>query len=410
MLIQAPVLSYPDFTKPFTIYTDASGIGLGAVLSQEQEGKERVISYASRSLNSAEKNYTVTDQECLAVVWAIKHFQHYLGMKPFEIVTDHSALKWLQTCKMPKGRRARWIMELQQYTFTIKHRPGKVNSNADALSRIPEEEIYCFMVERGYESDSENEAECSRKKQKVQEDEPAQYLVDSQGNPIGRFSIQEPDLTGSQYLANLGPAPGESDDELEPLTYGQEDYYQYDSDNDSTWNPHYTDSYEDPDTMTIEEIREDGSSVVLSTYGKEDDTASIFRAYQYSEQELFRIYLSNIVVKQVIAGQPIKKGGSKCTDACYYGETVDHHTHTYCKCCKRNLFTDEVVHNCTWGIGPGELHPEMNPEYLVNVPWWPEPMKVQQENLYALLCYLECLYNNLPFYEQDLTVEIAELD
>ena len=162
--------------------------------------------------------------------------------------------------------------------------------------------------------------------------------------------------------------------------------------------------------MTIEEIREDGSSVVLSTFNKEDDAATIFRAYQYSEQELFRIYLSNIVVKQVIASQPIKKGGSKCTDACYFGSTVDHHTHTYCKCCKCNLFTDEVVHNCTWEIGLGELHPEMNPEYLVNVPWWPELMKVQQENLYALLCYLERLYNNLPFYEQDLTVEIAELD
>ena len=93
MLIQAPILSYPDFTKPFIIYTDASGTELGAVLSQVKEGKECVISYASRSLNSAEKNYTVTDQECLAVVWAIKHFQHYLEMKPFEIVTDHSALK-----------------------------------------------------------------------------------------------------------------------------------------------------------------------------------------------------------------------------------------------------------------------------------------------------------------------------
>ena len=104
MLVQASVLSYSDFTKSFTIYTDASGIGLGAVLSQEQDEKERVISYASRSLNNAKKNYTVTDQECLAVVWAIKHFQHYLGMKSFEIITDHSALKWLQTCKMPKGR------------------------------------------------------------------------------------------------------------------------------------------------------------------------------------------------------------------------------------------------------------------------------------------------------------------
>src|SRR6266487_5911531 len=99
---------------------------------------------------------------------------------------------------MPKGRQARWIMELQQYTFTIKYRPGKVNSNANALSRIPEEEIYCFMLERGYESDSENDAECSRKKQKFQENEPAQYLVDSQGNPVGRFNTQELDLTRSQ--------------------------------------------------------------------------------------------------------------------------------------------------------------------------------------------------------------------
>ena len=67
-------------------------------------------------------------------------------MKSFEIVTDHSALKWLQTCKIPKGRRARWIMELQQYNFTIRHRPEKTNANADALSRINEEPIECFMI------------------------------------------------------------------------------------------------------------------------------------------------------------------------------------------------------------------------------------------------------------------------
>src|SRR5439155_22493744 len=96
-------------------------------------------------------------------------------------------------------------MELQQYNFTIKHRPGKVNSNADALSRIPEEEIYCFMLKREYKSDSENEAECSQKKQKLQNDEPDQYLIDSQRIPVGRFNIQEPDHIRSQYLANLGP-------------------------------------------------------------------------------------------------------------------------------------------------------------------------------------------------------------
>jgi hypothetical protein len=134
MLVKAPILSYPDFNKSFIIYTNASGIGLGAVLSLEQtDGKEHVIAYASRSLNAAEKNYAITDQECLAVVWAIRHFQHYLGIKPFVFVIDHSALKWLQTSKLPKSQRARWVMELQQYEFTIKHRPGKANANADSL-------------------------------------------------------------------------------------------------------------------------------------------------------------------------------------------------------------------------------------------------------------------------------------
>ena len=121
-LIKAPILQYPDFEKPFVLYTDASGTGLGAVLSQkDDENKERVIAYASRSLNKAERNYGITDQECLAIVWAVKHFEQYLGLLPFQIVTDHSALKYLQTAKIPAGRRARWIMYLQQFEFEIIH-------------------------------------------------------------------------------------------------------------------------------------------------------------------------------------------------------------------------------------------------------------------------------------------------
>ena len=119
-LIQAPVLTYSDFERPFVLYTDASGTGLGAVLAQRQDdGLEHVIAYASRSLNRAERNYAVTNQECLAIVWAIEHFHHFLELLPFEVVTNHSALKWLQTSKLPKGRRARWMMKLQQYNFTI---------------------------------------------------------------------------------------------------------------------------------------------------------------------------------------------------------------------------------------------------------------------------------------------------
>src|SRR5438034_8804466 len=107
-LILAPILSYPDFELPFTLYTDASGTGLGAVLSQKQkDGKEHVISYASRSLNVHEQNYHITDQECLAIVWALKKFSHYLELQHFTVVTDHAALKWMKTSKLSKGRRAR---------------------------------------------------------------------------------------------------------------------------------------------------------------------------------------------------------------------------------------------------------------------------------------------------------------
>jgi hypothetical protein len=120
--MEAPILQYPDFTKPFVLYTDASGTGLGAVLSQiDEEKRERVIAYASRSLNQAECNYGITDQECLAIVWAVKHFEQYLGLLPFKIITDHSALKFLQTAEMPTGKRARWIMYLQQFQFEIVH-------------------------------------------------------------------------------------------------------------------------------------------------------------------------------------------------------------------------------------------------------------------------------------------------
>ena len=136
-MIQAPILAYPNEEKEFILITDASGTGLGAVLSQKDEkGREVVVEYASRKLNKHEQKYPITEQECLAVKWAINYFHQYLISKKFRVITDHSALKTLMTTQIPKGRRARWIMDLENYDFIIEHRAGKSNANADALSRL----------------------------------------------------------------------------------------------------------------------------------------------------------------------------------------------------------------------------------------------------------------------------------
>ena len=136
-LTHTPVLTFPDFTKPFTLDTDASHSGIGAVLSQTFDGQERVIAYASRALTKAERRYCVTRKELLAAVTFIQQFRSYLLGNKFKLRTDHSSLKWLQTFKEPEGQMARWLETLQEYQFDIVHRAGVKHLNADALSRIP---------------------------------------------------------------------------------------------------------------------------------------------------------------------------------------------------------------------------------------------------------------------------------
>src|SRR3984957_16312710 len=137
-LTKAPIVQYPDFTKPFLLHTDASGTGVGAVLAQTEGTQEHVIAYASRTLNPAEKNYTITELECLAIVWAVKYFRHYLYGSKFTIVTDHTALKWLlnSTSESMNKRLERWKITLSEYDFEIIYKKEKLHSNADAFSRL----------------------------------------------------------------------------------------------------------------------------------------------------------------------------------------------------------------------------------------------------------------------------------
>ena len=133
-LVKAPILAYPSFDQnvqaEFVLQTDASAVGLGAVL--EQQG--HVIAYASRSLTSAERNYSVIQHECLAIIFALKQFRHYLPGRPCLLNTDHAPLQWLSAQKM-EGKLCRWALALQEYDFKLVYRKGSLNTNAN-VSRV----------------------------------------------------------------------------------------------------------------------------------------------------------------------------------------------------------------------------------------------------------------------------------
>lgn len=140
-LLTSPLLAYPDFNKDFILETDASKVGLGAILSQYQEDQKlHPVAYPSRSVSTTEANYAVTDLETLAVVWAVTHFRYYLYGHNVTIITDHAAVKATLGAPNLSGKHARWWSKV--YGSGIKqidiiHRSGKKNLHADCLSRQP---------------------------------------------------------------------------------------------------------------------------------------------------------------------------------------------------------------------------------------------------------------------------------
>ena len=135
-LTSAPILTYPNFDRPFTITTDFCSEGIGAVLSQSQG----VIEYASRSLTPAEQHYYSSEGECFAVIWAIDRFRYYIEGRHFTLETDNAAVSWLLNKQFTKltganGRLARWAYSLMGADFEVKPRRGKDNGAADGLSR-----------------------------------------------------------------------------------------------------------------------------------------------------------------------------------------------------------------------------------------------------------------------------------
>lgn len=138
LLCTAPVLSTPDYTKPFSISCDASDVALGAVLSQEHDGNEKAIAYFSKKLSPSERKYSVTERECLAVIRAIEKFRGYVEGSRFTVYCDHSSLTYLKSMKNPTPLMARWILRLNAFSFDIRFRKGSSNVVPDCLSRVGE--------------------------------------------------------------------------------------------------------------------------------------------------------------------------------------------------------------------------------------------------------------------------------
>ena len=141
VLCSIPALTLPVPEDEFLLQTDASGVGLGAVLSVVRNGAELPVAFWSKKLLPRERNYSASELEGLAVVAAVHHFHPYLITHPFTLETDHRALVFLDSAQYRNGRLARWALKLQPYAFTIRYRKGSLNANADALSRLFEEDV-----------------------------------------------------------------------------------------------------------------------------------------------------------------------------------------------------------------------------------------------------------------------------
>ena len=138
ILCCSPVLHSPDFKKPFVLQTDASDRGVGAVPSQKNEAEDdNPIAYFSKKLQPREERYSTIEKECLAIKLAMQTFRTYLIGRHFTVETDHRSLVWMDKLKDCNSQLTRWSLSMQPFNFTVIHRAGQANGNADVLSRAP---------------------------------------------------------------------------------------------------------------------------------------------------------------------------------------------------------------------------------------------------------------------------------
>jgi hypothetical protein len=133
-LVNSPVLSLPRDDGEYVLDVDASLVRAGAILQRRQDGVLRVIEYASRTFNRAERNYCVTRREMASLIFGLRHFRQYLLGRRFVVRVDHMALTYYRTCKEPTGQQARYLDFIAEFDFDCQYREGRRHSNCDSLS------------------------------------------------------------------------------------------------------------------------------------------------------------------------------------------------------------------------------------------------------------------------------------
>jgi len=206
-LLDAGTLAYPHPDIPCILDTDAFDVAVGAVLSQVIDGVERPIAFYSRVLNGTQKNYCPTRRELLAVVVALQHFRRYLLGAKVILRTDHHSLKWLKTFKRPEGILARWIEILAEYDYTIEHRPGRLHSNADAVSRQTCKQCWGKVAPTHWID------ECDRAEDLIQplSIRAIQLLPEFSSTDLATLQAEDPDMADAYTVMHDGlhPSPDE---------------------------------------------------------------------------------------------------------------------------------------------------------------------------------------------------------
>ena len=212
-LVSPPILAFPDFTKQFLVTTDASGYGIGCVLKQlDEAGRERVIGYASRILCGAEQRYSVTEREILALKYATQIFRPYLHGSHFKVITDHRSLLAVKTMTPGSERLKRFVLDLEGFEFDVVYKPGKLNTDADAMSRYLDPEAEPVPESRTRTLvESVNDPADGAEKEAEKDESPAPF-----GSGILRHPIDFPtDVIRRTKTKSVSFKAHESDDHMD---------------------------------------------------------------------------------------------------------------------------------------------------------------------------------------------------